>query len=200
MVIKLTRAGYTGEHCQEPTNPCTSSPCVHGGTCSHNGTVFKCACPEGLSGTQCEHHRPVAPTRTVAPTPCGDVGCVHGVCVRKEPGAGAPPTCFCEPGYGGPACDREYDECASNPCEHGATCEDLVDAFLCRCRPGYEGPTCSIKVHASFRIHPYFKITPSSLNLQIWSYHRVQFSDNCNQKIDLRVYLVIASTVEGFLV
>lgn len=30
------------------------------------------------------------------------------------------------------------DECASNPCKHGATCQDLFNAYLCHCPPEWE--------------------------------------------------------------
>lgn len=30
------------------------------------------------------------------------------------------------------------DECASNPCKHGATCRDLFNGFLCHCPPEWE--------------------------------------------------------------
>ena len=34
------------------------------------------------------------------------------------------------------------DECASNPCQNGGTCDDYVNAFLCRCPVGYGGALC----------------------------------------------------------
>ncbi|XP_078673444.1 uncharacterized protein LOC144912281 isoform X2 [Branchiostoma floridae x Branchiostoma belcheri] len=37
---------------------------------------------------------------------------------------------------------KETDECSSNPCANGATCEDKVDGYTCTCAPGYEGDRC----------------------------------------------------------
>ena len=33
----------------------------------------------------------------------------------------------------------EINECASNPCQNGATCVDVVHGFVCQCANGYEG-------------------------------------------------------------
>ena len=33
-------------------------------------------------------------------------------------------------------------ECASDPCENGATCNDLINGYECVCEPGYEGINC----------------------------------------------------------
>ncbi|XP_066276194.1 uncharacterized protein [Branchiostoma lanceolatum] len=37
---------------------------------------------------------------------------------------------------------EETDECASDPCQNGATCEDGVNGYTCTCVPGYEGVHC----------------------------------------------------------
>lgn len=30
------------------------------------------------------------------------------------------------------------NECASNPCKHGATCQDLYNGFICKCAEGWQ--------------------------------------------------------------
>ena len=40
-----------------------------------------------------------------------------------------------------PAC-VDTDECASNPCQNGATCNNGDDLFTCDCLPGFEGTLC----------------------------------------------------------
>ena len=34
------------------------------------------------------------------------------------------------------------DECASNPCANGGTCEDGDNLFTCTCAAGFMGGTC----------------------------------------------------------
>lgn len=35
-------------------NPCSSHPCLHGGTCEYQGGDFSCKCPAGRGGAVCE--------------------------------------------------------------------------------------------------------------------------------------------------
>ena len=36
----------------------------------------------------------------------------------------------------------DIDDCASNPCQHGGICTDVVNAYVCICMPGYTGKSC----------------------------------------------------------
>ena len=36
----------------------------------------------------------------------------------------------------------DINECQSNPCINGGTCNDLVNGFECACDPGYDGILC----------------------------------------------------------
>lgn len=47
--------------------------------------------------------------------------------------------CECPRGYYDARCLSDVDECASNPCKNGGTCEDGVNQFICRCLPGFGG-------------------------------------------------------------
>ena len=38
----------------------------------------------------------------------------------------------------------EINECSSNPCLNGATCEDKINAFQCMCVAGYMGNVCQL--------------------------------------------------------
>ena len=39
-------------------------------------------------------------------------------------------------------CILDINECASNPCKHGATCNDHINMYNCTCPPGYYGYNC----------------------------------------------------------
>lgn len=41
----------------------------------------------------------------------------------------------------------ETDECVSNPCQNGGTCEDIYDGYKCLCAEGWEGPQCTVDIN-----------------------------------------------------
>lgn len=43
--------------------------------------------------------------------------------------------CDCAPGFTGPLCQHNLNECESSPCVHGI-CVDQEDGFRCFCQPG----------------------------------------------------------------
>ena len=38
--------------------------------------------------------------------------------------------------------ETEIDECASNPCAHGGSCEDFLTWYTCTCATGFIGSDC----------------------------------------------------------
>jgi len=38
----------------------------------------------------------------------------------------------------------DINECASGPCENGATCNDHVNMYTCSCAPGWQGTHCEL--------------------------------------------------------
>nr|XP_054768408.1 mucin-17-like [Lytechinus pictus] len=36
----------------------------------------------------------------------------------------------------------EIDECSSNPCQNNATCEDVINGYICECAEGFNGTNC----------------------------------------------------------
>ena len=46
----------------------------------------------------------------------------------------------------------ELNECLSDPCENGGTCEDGINVHTCVCAPGYKGTQCEIG-NVSWKCH-----------------------------------------------
>ena len=54
--------------------------------------------------------------------------------------------CDCHPGYTGPVCDVDIDECDPNPCQNRGNCTDLINDYICTCATGYTGKSCSVNI------------------------------------------------------
>lgn len=50
--------------------------------------------------------------------------------------------CECAPGFAGPDCRININECQSSPCAFGATCVDEINGYQCICPPGHSGAKC----------------------------------------------------------
>ena len=50
-------------------------------------------------------------------------------------------TCSCVSGWTGDLCETEVNECESNPCVNGATCQEGFNQYRCACPAGYTGNT-----------------------------------------------------------
>lgn len=123
------RAGWTGDYCEKAKRTCANSPCKHGSTCIDTVDGYKCSCPIGRDGTDCEY---------VLPVTCN---CLNGGTCR----AGTK-ICECPQGFAGDRCEINSDDCVSSPCLNGGTCQDLVGDFRCQCVPGFIGHLCETRV------------------------------------------------------
>ncbi|XP_053708828.1 sushi, nidogen and EGF-like domain-containing protein 1 isoform X2 [Synchiropus splendidus] len=55
-------------------------------------------------------------------------------------------TCSCLAGFTGRRCQINVDECASQPCQNGGTCEDQINSFTCHCPSGFTGALCETDI------------------------------------------------------
>lgn len=167
--------GFSGRYCDIAANLCTSSPCYNNGTCVSNASGFSCSCPSGFRGSQCEENINDCPVNActgrgtcidgVNSYTCDCVDNFSGTfCQTKQKNGcdifpcGANSTCRptndyhrvcdCFPGFTGPLCDREINECESQPCINGGTCHDLINGFICSCRANFTGTQCELPVQS----------------------------------------------------
>lgn len=56
--------------------------------------------------------------------------------------------CRCRPGFTGPRCKINNDDCAHNPCRNAGTCVDGINDFTCTCTLGFTSKDCSIRADA----------------------------------------------------
>ncbi|KAF7241028.1 hypothetical protein EYD10_12445 [Varanus komodoensis] len=78
---------------------------------------------------------------------CASGPCQHGGACQDLFGAFR---CACAPGWEGPLCETDTDDCAPGPCVHGR-CVDEVGGFQCECHKGYIGKRCHIDVDDCIR-------------------------------------------------
>uniref|UniRef100_A0A669BZ23 Protocadherin Fat 4 n=1 Tax=Oreochromis niloticus TaxID=8128 RepID=A0A669BZ23_ORENI len=99
-------------------DPCTRNPCQNGGSCKRRLSVG-----------------PDMKTEESVPV----------ILVSNHPLQ--PYACSCRPGYTGPLCETDIDECQPSPCHNGGTCHNLVGDFSCTCPEGFTGKACERDVN-----------------------------------------------------
>jgi len=79
----------------------------------------------------------------------------------------------------------DIDECASNPCQNGATCFDLVNEFFCGCNNGYSDDVCGTSKYSHF----------------LFSFHKHKNAHDtfCNRFVDRFVPTDVQNFVMQFL-
>ncbi|PAA90322.1 hypothetical protein BOX15_Mlig031842g2 [Macrostomum lignano] len=127
--------GWEGRNCSVDTDYCLSGPCQNGGVCRDGNSTFTCDCSRvDFQGDTCS-----SKIEDCASSPCQHGGrCTDGV--RSF-------TCDCLPGYEGPTCSVDINECErfGQPCQNGAVCKDLVADYACTgCLAHFGGKNCSV--------------------------------------------------------
>ncbi|XP_068615792.1 protein crumbs homolog 1-like [Brachionichthys hirsutus] len=146
--------GFLGENCEEDILECASDPCQHGASCLEGRNQYQCLCWPGYEGEDCQ----------VDINECEEGPCANsGECFQRSDtlnygmlpelsqasfsyGDAAGFICRCLPGFTGHDCSVDVNECESAPCQHGGSCQDLVDAYQCVCPDGFTGINCEVDV------------------------------------------------------
>ena len=92
---------------------------------------MSCECCHGNSGYYCEEY-----------DGCFTDPCQRGNCTDVLAGLGEDFQCSCPKGYTGQTCDRDIDDCVSQPCKNGALCQDGLNSYTCLCPPDFHGAHC----------------------------------------------------------
>lgn len=156
-----------GSSC-EFRDPCTTSPCMNGGTCravtKGNTVDFNCTCKLGYTDRRCM--TPIIDACIISPCLNGGTCELEGVQAYK---------CRCPPGwsgniqhdYGRRSNEQEQaehkphhhfsvpsgklcqqaDPCASNPCANGGHCSAIESHYVCTCTAFFSGKTCKQDVN-----------------------------------------------------
>ena len=123
------------------------------GECKDDINTYKCECPIGWTGGNCEIN-----INECDPDPCKNGGkCKDGIGTQRQIKAQNQILkiqnilgqffCECPQGFTGSDCGINVDECDPDPCKNNGTCLDLTNGYKCHCHPGFTGPKCEININ-----------------------------------------------------
>lgn len=99
--------------------------------CNENGKLLLSKCAASLNWNPFTGACSYEAVNLNASSECQGFNCLHGgscaVDVNKEP------FCICQAGFEGKYCEKNIDDCASNPCMNNGTCVDGVNSYQCVC-------------------------------------------------------------------
>ncbi|XP_047923092.2 protein crumbs homolog 1 isoform X1 [Anser cygnoides] len=134
----ICEPGYTGLNCEEDIDNCHGHQCANGATCIDGVNGYSCLCASNFTGKLCRY-------RKLPHTVCGNedrnLTCFnYGNCTDLS----GELACVCLPGFAGERCEKDIDECSSDPCLNGGLCQNLLNKFHCLCDVNYAGDRCEI--------------------------------------------------------
>lgn len=130
--------GLVGDRCEQDVDECAGHQCPHGMECIDKLRGYECRCPDP-HGVGCGD----IGTRHCQPNPC----LPGATCREVDEAGGASFHCDCPPGYQGPRCAQDVDECAVHLCQNDAWCQNRQGSYQCFCLPGFTGKHCHVEVN-----------------------------------------------------
>ena len=121
---KYSRKKIHGKYSFLDIDDCASSPCQNGGKCIDGVASFTCQCDPGWAGDVCDESKYNA--KKVL-----DVNFVTKKSSLLDRWVKIYYSIF-----------ADVDECASHPCQNGATCIDEINDYSCDCAAGFTGEDC----------------------------------------------------------
>ncbi|KAM6920020.1 protein crumbs homolog 1-like [Lycodopsis pacificus] len=148
----MCELGYSGKQCEVEVDMCENSNCSQGASCLNGFNSYTCLCPQSLTGEYCEEKIPQLPwyieTNPLPQLPVStctgtrwDYSCFNGGNCSE-----ADDSCYCMSGFTGQWCEKDVDECASDPCMNAGFCVNYVNSFECVCDMNYSGVHCQMDV------------------------------------------------------
>jgi len=130
------RVGYHNvdmDNCSEDVNECLEENfCKNNGECENLHGSFKCTCPLGWEGDQCQND---VNECEAASNPCQN----GGTCTNTEGSF----ECTCTAEWEGERCEIDINECdVSDPCMNDSGCINRLGGYQCLCNKGWGGQNC----------------------------------------------------------
>jgi len=136
-------------------NPCTTNPCLHGGSCLGTSGVAVCTCATGYAGSTCASCAAnyIQVSGKCIVNPCTTNPCLNGGSCLGTSGSAV---CTCATGYAGSTCTscatnyiQVSGKCivnpcvTNNPCLNGGSCAGTSGTAVCTCVNNHIGLTCA---------------------------------------------------------